>query len=138
MSNNQLRVIVDSVPKKDIAMRVLDHLGLRDERVYSIDIYLQKLSYIFTETYLSGKGQVNMIEALEQAELAFVNYIFSQENSEFEEFSMDAFSKYKDVDMKMLSQNDPYQLELTEDSLLLDFFTKHMSKGQTLNESYDE
>ena len=43
--------------------------------------------------------------------------------------------KYKDVDIKLLAQNDPYQLELTEESVLLDYFTKYLTKDNKVNES---
>lgn len=138
VSNRKLQIIVDEVPKKDIVQRVLEHLNLRDEKIYDIDMYLQKLSYVFTETYLSEKGQVNIVEAMEQAQLQFVNYILNQESMDYEEFSVNAFQKYDDVNIKLVAQNDPYQLELTEDSLLLDYFTKYVSKNSANIDSDDD
>lgn len=60
---------------------------------------------------------------------------------EHEEFSVDAFKKYSDINIKLLAKNDPYQLELTEESLLLDYFFQYMEKGPEgtqVNESIDE
>ena len=56
------------MPKQQIVWKILDHLGLNNEKMYDVDIYLQKLSYIFTETSLAEEGQENIIEALEQAQ----------------------------------------------------------------------
>lgn len=63
--NEKLKAIVDSVPKELIVHKVLEHLGLRDEKIYEFNIYLQKLSYVFTETNLADDDQVSLIEALE-------------------------------------------------------------------------
>lgn len=132
--NMKLTQIVNEVPKQEIVYRVLDHLGLKDEKIYDLDIYLQKLSYVFTETLLSGKGQINIIEALEQAQLKYVNYLLNQENLDENEFAVDAFQKYDDVNIKLVAGNDPYQLELTEESLLLDYFMKYIEKNSHQNQ----
>lgn len=38
--NNVLTDIVNEVPKQEIVNKVLDHLGLKDEKMYDLDIYL--------------------------------------------------------------------------------------------------
>lgn len=40
VSNEKLKDIVDSVPKEKIVYKVLEHLGLRDEKIYEFNIYL--------------------------------------------------------------------------------------------------
>ena len=40
VSNKKLTQIVNEVPKQDIVNKVLEHLGLKDEKIYDLDIYL--------------------------------------------------------------------------------------------------
>lgn len=51
---------------------------------------------------------------------------------------MDAFKKYSDINIKLLAQNDPHQLELTEESLFLDYFFQYMEKNQQANQQVNE
>lgn len=73
-----MRFIIDNLPKKQIVKEVLLSLDLKEEKVYDVDIFFQKLSFIFEESVLAEKGQLNINEALEEAEFEIIYLILSQ------------------------------------------------------------
>lgn len=91
---------MDNLPKKEIVQKVLTHLNVKDEKVYDVDIYLQKIYYVFTESPFSEKGQEHMVDALVQAETETIYNILNQDEMDYQDLVTDPLKKYYNMDLK--------------------------------------